>query len=106
MADGRAAASTIVGALEFKRPKVPVGTDKVDDSQLHVVKGIRGEMPYVVKVSKDAGDFHKLSGLVDNILHNAEQIFSSFMKHSEVSRLNATPRGEPFHLSPEMQKVR
>jgi thiamine biosynthesis lipoprotein ApbE len=62
-------------------------------------------MPYIVKVDKEHGDFTKYSALVDGILHNAEQIFSNFLKHSEVSRLNATPRGEPFTLSPEMSKV-
>jgi hypothetical protein len=36
MADGRAAASTVVGALEFKRPKAPPAGEAVDDSALHV----------------------------------------------------------------------
>ena len=119
LADGRAAASQVVGPMALRKPMPGTSAapaagrrDRIrslDEDELkkvmQTVSGTRGAMHFVAKVVAAPEQAEEIHALVDGVLSRAEQIFSLWVPDSEVNKINHAARAEPIELSEDMSGV-
>jgi len=119
LADGRAAASQVVGRMALRKPTPgtsaapaagrPDRVMSMDEDELkkvlQTVSGTRGAMHFVAKVVAKPEQTEEIHALVDGVLSRAEQVFSLWVPDSEVNKINQAPRAEPIELSEDMSGV-
>jgi len=114
-ADGESSASQVVGG-SYKPARGPSPEDEEvvarwrAEGKLHVLEGAWCCVPYKVTVVPAAGGDaavtqRKAQELLDGIAAKAEEIFSHFAAHSEVSAINALPANVLHEVSTPMRKV-
>lgn len=120
LADGRAAASAVVAPMNLRKPAAgPFPASAAGgwndpalnmeegelEKVLQTVTGTRGAMQYIAKVGAPPERLDEIDALVEDVLKRAEQVFSLWIKDSEVNRINQAPRGQAIDLSEDMSVV-